>query len=133
MSALTEVVTWAHENSCNQGVVDLVDSVKELLTRQDMNRFQKLCEKGVHVDSDKYELYAEHYENVVNGETQLVQVSIGITSEARSWEDEATGWGECHHRDVGRRFCICFIRCPRMLLIWNLAQHRRTSISTSSW
>jgi hypothetical protein len=88
--------------------VDLAESAKELLTRKDMDRFQKLCIKGVLVDGDEHELYAEYYENVVNGKTQFVEVSVGITSEARSWEDEATGWGECHHRDVALDFFCLF-------------------------
>ena len=36
MLALTEVVTLVHENSCNQGVVDLTKSVAELLMPKDM-------------------------------------------------------------------------------------------------
>ncbi len=96
------------EHSCNQIFVDLAESVKELLTRKDMDQFQKLCEKGILVDSNEYELYVRYYENVANGETQFVEVSVGITSEARSWEDEATGWGECHHRDVALTFFCLF-------------------------
>jgi hypothetical protein len=108
MSALMEVVTLWHENSCDQVIVDLAESVKELLTKKDIDRFARLCKKGVHVDVVEYYLYGDYYEHVVNGETQVVEVSIGITSEARSWEDEATGYGELYLLDVSRRFLHLF-------------------------
>ena len=108
MSALMEVVMLWHENSCDQVLVNLADSVKELLTKKDIDRFERMCEKGVHVHVVKYDLYEDYYEHVVNGETQLVEVSIGITFEESSWEDEATGYGELYLLDVGRHFLHLF-------------------------
>ncbi len=108
MSALTEVVTLAHENSCNPGVVDLTESVAELLTPRDMNRFERMCERGVNVNRDEYFLYEQYYEHVVKGETEVVEVSIGITSNEMSRENEATGYGEAHYREVGRSFFYLF-------------------------
>jgi hypothetical protein len=121
MSALMEVVTLWHENSCDQGVVDLAESMKELLTKKDVDWFQRMCEKGIHVDSDEYDLYKDSYEHVVNGETQVVEVSIGITSEERSWEDEATGWGSFIIGMWAALFFICFIRCLRVCYLFGVS------------
>jgi hypothetical protein len=114
MSALTEVVSLAlaHENSCDEGVVDLIDSVKTLLTREDIDWFTRMCDRGVHVscgECDLYELYDEH---LVDGETQFVQVSIGMMTDEQHREDEAIGWGD-YGSEMGRTY-FCLFRCWRM-------------------
>ena len=40
----------------------------------------------------------------MKGKTEVVELSIGITSEEMSRENEATGYGEAHYREVGRSF-----------------------------
>jgi hypothetical protein len=48
MDALMDVVSLAHEHSCDEGDMDLIHSVKLLLTSEDMERFTDMCEEGGH-------------------------------------------------------------------------------------
>jgi hypothetical protein len=91
MSALMEVVSLAHENMCDEGFADLIDSVKTLLTRRDVNRFFRMCNRGGHVGRGEYELRKMYDEHLVNGETQFVRVLIGMTTDEQDREDEAIG------------------------------------------
>ena len=107
MYALTEVVSLAHEHSSEEGGTDLIDSVRALLTSDDMERFTNMCEDGGHGcgrDSDLYVMYDQH---LVDGRTQFVQVSVGMTTDEQDREDEAIGWGNYEY-DMGRTYFRLF-------------------------
>lgn len=107
MYALTEVVSLAHEHSSEEGGTDLIDSVRALLTSDDMERFTNMCEDGGHGcgrDSDLYVMYNQH---LVDGRTQFVQVSVGMTTDEQDREDEAIGWGNYEY-DMGRTYFRLF-------------------------
>ncbi len=55
MDALMAVVSLLREHSCND--VNYLDTVKDLLTRKDMDRFYRMCMEDAHVDGDEYELF----------------------------------------------------------------------------
>ena len=120
-------MSLAHEHHCQPGFIDLLDSVKDFLTREDMSRFKKMCKKGVHVDGGEYFLYEQYISYVVEGETQ----SVGPMSRMKRMRLPDGGsltlimWPSI--------IIFCGIRCPRMLLICNFARLRRKNISTSSW
>ena len=97
-------MSLAHEHHCQPGFIDLLDSVKDFLTREDMSRFKKMCKKGVHVDGGEYFLYEQYISYVVEGETQSVEVSIGMTTDEQDEEDEATGWGQSHLDNVALNY-----------------------------
>jgi len=107
MSALMEVVALAHENMCIEGFAGLIVSVKTLLTRKDVDRFSKLCGRVSHVGRGEYELCKMYDEHLVDGETQFVQVSIGMTTDDQDEEDEAIGWGD-YANEMGRTYFRLF-------------------------
>jgi hypothetical protein len=80
--------------------------MKDLLTKQDINQFAEMCDSGVSVKRSECDLYKEYYEHVVEGQTQFAEVSIGMTTNKRDQEDEATGWGG-YRTDVAQHFFCC--------------------------
>jgi hypothetical protein len=103
MYALMEVVSLAHEHSCDEGDMDLIDSVQALLTSDNMECFTNMCEDGGHGCSGESDLYVMYNQHLVHGRTRYVQVSVGVTTDEQDREDDATGWGnyEC---DMARTY-----------------------------
>jgi hypothetical protein len=70
MDALMAVMSLSHKHLCNQ--VNYLDTVKDLLTKQDIDQFVEMCDSGVFVKrSSEYDLYEEYYEHVVEGACEL--------------------------------------------------------------
>jgi hypothetical protein len=107
MSALMEVVSLAHENMCIEGFAELIDSIKELLTRRDVDRFSKLCGRVSCVGRSEYELCEMYDEHLVDGETRFVQVSIGMMTDEQDLDDEAIGCGD-YASEMGRVYFRLF-------------------------
>jgi hypothetical protein len=66
-----------------------------------------MCDCGVHVGHGECNLYESYYKHLVDGETQFVQVSIGMTTDEQDQEDEAIGWGN-YRSEVGRTYFHLF-------------------------
>jgi hypothetical protein len=111
MSALMEVVSLAHENMCVEGFAELIDSVKTLLTKRDVDQFSRMCGRGGRIGRGEYKLCKMYDEHLVDGETQFVQVSIGMTTDEQDREDEAIGWGD-YASEMGRTYFRLFQQMP---------------------
>ena len=59
MDALMAVMVLSHEHLCNQ--VNYLDTVKDLLTKQDIDQFAEMCDSGVFVKRSKCDLYEEYW------------------------------------------------------------------------
>ena len=112
------LVSHAHEykSADREGWEEVIDGVcggvggcEGIITRPDMERFEAMCgrEDG-YVDFDEQDLYDEWREYILQGETKVAWVSVGVKNdeEREDREDEENPYMYMDEGHPGRRFFI---------------------------
>ena len=118
MEAAINLATHAHSSKsadCDgwEGVIDGlcggVGAQEGIITKPDMKRFEEMCggDDGF-IDRSEQDLYYEWHEVLLEGETKVAWVSIGVTNRDERRVDEENPYIDMDEEPPGRRFFLTY-------------------------